>query len=67
MERNEDRLLTVWPEAGKLLGMSRAHAYELANGVIPTVRLGRSVRVPAAALRAWIERNTTGGNTPAAA
>ncbi|MFC9894221.1 helix-turn-helix domain-containing protein [Nocardia sp. NPDC127579] len=39
--------------AGRLLGISRAHAYELArSGALPTVPLGeRRKRVPSAALR----------------
>lgn len=43
-------LLTV-PEAAKLLRIGRNLAYELvARGEIPSVRLGRLIRVPRAAL-----------------
>jgi excisionase family DNA binding protein len=43
--------LTV-EEAGELLGISRGSAYEAArNGDIPTIRIGRRLVVPTAALR----------------
>lgn len=39
------------PTAGKLLNLSRATAYSLAaQGVIPTIRLGRRLVVPKVAL-----------------
>jgi excisionase family DNA binding protein len=42
------------------LSISRTKAYELiAAGVLPSVRVGASVRVPAAQLRAWIENQIT--------
>ncbi len=48
-------------EAARILGIGRSKAYQLAaSGGIPTVRIGKSVRIPAAALEAWIERNTRG-------
>jgi excisionase family DNA binding protein len=38
-------------DAGKILGYSRNSAYEAAkNGELPTIRLGRKLRVPRAAL-----------------
>ena len=56
-----EKLLLRGGEVAELLGCSRAMAYRLMqNGVIPVVRVpgGKTVRVPAAALRAWIEQNT---------
>lgn len=51
-------LLLRPPEVARLLGVSRSRAYELiASGVLPSVRIGRSIRVPLAALRAWIASN----------
>lgn len=39
-------------DAAKLLGVSRGHAYEAARrGDLPTIRLGRRIVVPTAALR----------------
>jgi excisionase family DNA binding protein len=43
-------------EAAGVLGISRALAYELvARGELPSIRLGRRIVVPAAALRALLE------------
>jgi excisionase family DNA binding protein len=51
----EPLLLRV-PDAAARLGIGRSKFYELLhNKEIPTVRIGRAVRVPVAALRAWVE------------
>lgn len=43
----EDRLVLTVTEAGRLLGISRAFAYELAaRGELPVIRLGRRLLVP---------------------
>jgi excisionase family DNA binding protein len=48
---NDDCLTVSIPEAGKLLGYSRNTAYDAARrGELPTIRLGRKIRVPKAAL-----------------
>jgi excisionase family DNA binding protein len=45
--RSEDRLVYTVAEAGELLGISRAFAYELvARGELPVIRLGRRRLVP---------------------
>ena len=50
-----DRLLFRPAEVAEALGICRTRAYDLINsGAIPSVRLGKSVRVPAQALRTWI-------------
>jgi excisionase family DNA binding protein len=50
-----DRLVVSVAEAGRLLGVSRAFAYELAaRGELPTIRLGRRILVPKAALLAMV-------------
>ncbi len=50
VEIKESLVLSV-PEAGRLLNLSRATAYMLAGqGIIPTLRLGRRLVVPRAAL-----------------
>lgn len=53
-------LLTV-EEAGALLRIGRARAYEwAASGQMPgTMRLGRSIRVSRRALLRWIEEQTS--------
>jgi excisionase family DNA binding protein len=51
---NETRESLVYsvPEAGRLLSLSRATSYMLANqGVIPTIRLGRRLVVPKIAIQ----------------
>lgn len=46
-----ERLTLSVEEAAQVLGISRAHAYELAQqGEIPTLRLGRRIVVPRVAL-----------------
>jgi excisionase family DNA binding protein len=49
----EERLIYSVAEAGALLGISRAFAYELvARGELPVIRLGRRRLVPKATLNA---------------
>jgi excisionase family DNA binding protein len=51
-----ERLVLTVAEAGELLGISRAFAYELvARGELPVIRLGRRVVVPKAALLAMVD------------
>jgi len=46
-QSNSDRLVYSVPEAGRLLGLGRNAAYEAARrGDIPTIRMGRLLRVP---------------------
>ena len=50
-----ERLVYTVGEAGQLLGISRAFAYELvARGKIPVIRLGRRIVVPKFALLAMV-------------
>lgn len=47
-----DRLVLTVEEAAALLGISRAFAYEAVNrGEIPSIRIGRRILVPKAALQ----------------
>jgi excisionase family DNA binding protein len=51
----DDRLVFTVAEAGELLGISRAFAYELvARGELPVIKLGRRRLVPKVALLALI-------------
>jgi excisionase family DNA binding protein len=44
-------------EAAQALGIGRAKVYQLlAAGVLPSVRIGSTMRVPVEALREWIAR-----------
>ena len=46
-------------EVGETLGLGRSKIYELmAEGQIPTVRIGRAVRVPERELQEWIRHKT---------
>ena len=48
--KTTDFILSV-PQAGEMLGLGRSASYEAARrGEIPTIRLGRSIGVPRAAL-----------------
>lgn len=59
-----DRLLLRPREAGELTGLGRSFVYDLIRrGVLPSVRIGRTVRVPADALRIWIEQLPRSGPT----
>ena len=58
MER--DRLTLTVEEAGRLLGISRALAYELvARGELPSLRLGRRIVVPRRALERLVDEAGT--------
>jgi excisionase family DNA binding protein len=48
------------------LGVSRGRLYGwIADGTLPCVRLGRSVRIPAVDLAAWIEERRRESGLPA--
>ncbi len=52
-----ERVLLHAHEAAIVLGISRAKTYELlANGELPAIRIGRSVRISRAALYRWIAK-----------
>lgn len=47
------------PQAAKRLSISESKAWEMSrSGQLPTLKLGRSVRVPKDALDRWIEQET---------
>ena len=54
MSTDEKPLLTI-PETADYLGIGKTLAWQLvARGVLPSVRLGRLVRVPRTRLEAWL-------------
>jgi excisionase family DNA binding protein len=56
----QDRLVWTVEVAARLLGISRAHAYELvARGELPNLRLGRRVVVPKHAIETLLARVTS--------
>ncbi len=57
----DDRLVYTVAEAGELLGISRAFAYELvARGELPVICLGRRRLVPKVALLALVGQTSAG-------
>ena len=53
----DDKLLLTVEEAAYRLGIGRSHAYVFVmKGELPSVKLGRSRRVPAAVLPEFVER-----------
>jgi excisionase family DNA binding protein len=59
-----ERLLLRVEEVAEMLSLGRSKTYQLiASGVRPGVRLGRCVRVPADALRRWLE-SQSGSDVP---
>ena len=65
MEQKQPLLLRA-REVAEDLGISRALAYKwIKSGVLPTVRAGKAVRVPRAALIRWIEEQTKQPNAAA--
>ncbi len=56
MNENVERLLYRPREAAAATGLSPAKFYQLiASGEIPSVKIGKSRRVPVEALRAWVQ------------
>jgi excisionase family DNA binding protein len=56
-------LLLKAGEVAKLLGLGRSKVFAmLAVGELPVIRIGRSVRVPRAALERWIAEHTQHAN-----
>ena len=54
-----ERQLLRAQEVATVLSLSRSKVFQLiASGELPAVRIGRSVRVPAQALREWVEQQT---------
>ncbi len=54
----------VWPTAAAALGISKSSAYEAArSGELPTIRVGKRLLVPTAALRRMLQLD---GGSPAA-
>lgn len=57
-----DRMLLKPTEVAELLGIGRSKAYELiGSGIIPSIRIGTSVRVPMESLRAWVALQSDDG------
>ena len=57
-----ERLLYRPAEAADAIGVSRSRMYELiASEEIPSIRVGRTLRVPVEGLRQWVARRMAEG------
>jgi excisionase family DNA binding protein len=53
----QQKLTVTVPEAADMVSISRSMAYALvAKGEWPSISVGRAIRVPVEAVRAWVER-----------
>lgn len=58
-KQTDERLLLTFGDAAARLQLSRTTIYDLVKrGELPTVRVGRAVRIPTLALSEWIARHT---------
>ena len=58
-----ERLLITVEEAARRLGIGRSLAWRLVrSGELPSVRLGRLVRIPERALEEWLSRQLRGAS-----
>jgi len=65
--QSDSPLLLDAAEAGRLLSISRVTVLDLATRAeIPSIRVGRSVRIPRDLLVTWIAQNSKGGAGTAA-
>ena len=64
-----EQLLVRPSEAAELLGLGRSKVYALiASGELPSVKIGKSIRVPVEELRQWVHgRVNASGTIPSAA
>lgn len=57
-----EKLLLRIDEITEILGISRSQAYKMvAAGEIPSLKIGKAIRIPADRLKAWVEAETLGG------
>ena len=56
-----EKLLLSPNEVGEVLTIGRTRLYSmLANGELPSIRVGRSIRIPTNALTRWVEQRGDG-------
>lgn len=60
-----DRELLRVPEAAERLSLSRSQTYQMAAaGQLPTVRVGRALRIPARELERWVDSRVVSPLSP---
>jgi len=58
-----EKLLLRPTEAAEVISLGRSKIYDLiAKGIIPSIRIGKSVRVPADGLREWVKAQASSAN-----
>jgi len=63
-----EKLFVSPGEIASTLNISRSRVYRLlADGSLPSIRVGRSLRVSVAVFRTWIEKHVTPGSVASAA
>ena len=61
-EGTPQRLLLRIPEVAETLGIGRTKIYEMiATGELPTIRIGRAVRISVTTLQKWVEEREQQG------
>ena len=56
-QSDDGKLVYDVPEAGRMLGLSRNASYEaVKRGTIPTIKIGKLIKVPKAAFHQMLER-----------
>jgi excisionase family DNA binding protein len=61
-EAAPQRLLLRIPEVAETLGIGRTKIYEMiATGELPTIRVGRAVRISVSTLQKWVEEREMQG------
>lgn len=59
-----DKGLLKIEDAARVLSLGRSKTYQLVmEGAIPSIHIGRSRRIPAAALERWIDQRTQEAET----
>ena len=59
-----DKGLLKIEEAARMLSLGRSKTYQLVmEGAIPSIHIGRSRRIPVAALERWIDQRTQEAET----
>ncbi len=60
MESSKDFKIYTVPEVARFLRISRCRAYSMAKkGVIPSIRVGRCVRIPSDLFEKWLSSDAT--------
>ena len=58
-----ERLMLKPAEAAEAIGMGRTAFYRLVKaGLVPSCRVGKSIRIPALGLREWVEKKVAEGS-----